>query len=325
MADTRPFALFRVAAGPRIGYGHLRRATVLARALRRSCVLSLRGGAPAPATWAQAPATARSAIALRPRLLVLDDPRAEFALPWVHEARRRGVPTASLHDLGLASLPTDLAIDGSLPRGPRLREARGRLAGVGHAVLDVPRSAPRATRGAAGAPRVLVSFGGGDHRGLLPATIAALCRWLPGAHIIVPAGLGPVPFVLERPGGGRLDLVMAADGLGPLLRRVDLAILGGGLTLYEAAALGVPAIAVPVVAAQRPTVRAFARAGAALAVTDSGGCDDVGRRLARRAHRLWTDEPRRRLMAARGRQTVDGQGAARVARALHVLAGEHRG
>lgn len=322
--DSRPFALFRVAAGPRIGYGHLRRATVLARALRRPCAISVRGGGVVPASWSLAPRDPRAALAVRPRLLVVDDPRAERALPWVREARRRGVPIASLHDLGLGVVPSDLAIDGSL-RSPASRLARRRLAGVDYAVIDVPRQRRRRTQAATAAPlRILVSFGGGDHHQLLTATLEALWRGLPDAHVIVPTGFGADglgDIALRAPSRcGSLEVVTARDGLAPWLCRADLAVLGGGLTLYEAAALGVPAVAVPVVPAQRPTIRAFVRAGAAVTVSSDGGRVALARRIAARAGRLAVDAPARTAMGARGMATVDGRGARRVAAALRTLA-----
>src|SRR5690606_6255368 len=71
----RCYALFRVAAGPRLGFGHLRRATVLAGALDEPCALSVRGAATLRRPWRQAPPGPDAALqTLRPRLLVIDDP-----------------------------------------------------------------------------------------------------------------------------------------------------------------------------------------------------------------------------------------------------------
>ncbi len=329
--DRQLFALFRVAAGARIGYGHLRRATVLARALRRPCAISVRGGGVVPAEWTPAPRNVRAALALGPRLLVVDDPRAGEATPWIREARRRGVPTASLHDLGIAAVPSDLAIDGSLRVTRTPLPAARRLTGVDYAVLDVAVRRRQPRRAKTGRPRVLVSFGGGDHRALLAAAIDALTRSLPHAHLVVPTGLGRA--LPGMPSGSfpwpssttSVEVVTARDGLAPLLARADMAVLGGGLTLYEAAALGVPAIAVPVVPAQRPTIDAFVRAGTAVAVRSGAGHEATARRLAARARQLWDDSQARAHMAARGIATVDGRGAQRVARALLALAEEAHG
>src|SRR4051812_31295635 len=114
-------ALFRIAAGPRLGFGHLVRARALARAL----------GIERPLVSVRGPASARSSATrlrmqvlggtpcalvarVRPEVIVLDDPSAVAARPWCRAAREAGVPVASVHDLGTAFCGSDLAIDGSL-------------------------------------------------------------------------------------------------------------------------------------------------------------------------------------------------------------------
>ena len=61
-------------------------------------------------------------------LLVIDDPSRAAATPWLRAARRAGVPVVSLHDVGIAPLASDLAVDGSLGArrvdGPRRRTPR---------------------------------------------------------------------------------------------------------------------------------------------------------------------------------------------------------
>jgi len=74
-----------------------------------------------------------------------------------------------------------------------------------------------------------------------------------------------------------------------------VAVVGGGVSLYEAAALGVPAVGVPVVPAQTPTVRAFARRGAAVAVPFKAS----GHRAASEVVALLDDPHRRAAMARR--------------------------
>ena len=96
------------------------------------------------------------------------------------------------------------------------------------------------------------------------------------------------------------------------------------MTLYEAALLGVPTVALAVVAAQMPTIRAFERVGASIAA----GCLARGDRAAAERTRakavqaveaLLADEEKRRAMAVQGQQQVDGRGALRVAAALKRL------
>ncbi len=310
--------VFRIAAGPRLGFGHLIRCRAIARALGVMPRVSIRGTA--------ATRRAGAALGLRvidggpglldremPQILVVDDPSAPAARPWVSAARRRGIPVATIHDAGLARVDADLVIDGSVRTAPQADATR--LFGPRYAVID-PRVAAlgagrRPTKGS-----VLVAVGGGAHVfALVPAVVAALARRVPGLDIQVAAGFTPRHRRPALPAGRWL----APGKLGRALASAQVAIVAGGLTAYEACALGVPVVAVSVVPAQQPTVRALARRGAAV---DGGplGTAGAARRVAEHSTRLLAAPAARRRLAANGRRLVDGRGAARVAVALRALA-----
>ncbi len=310
--------VFRIAAGPRLGFGHLIRCRAIARALGVMPRVSIRGTA--------ATRRAGAALGLRvldggpglldretPQVLVVDDPSAKAARPWVSAARRRGIPVATIHDGGLARVDADLVIDGSVRTAPRTDATR--LFGPRYAVID-PRVAAlgagrRPTKG-----HVLVAVGGGAHVfALVPAVVADLARRVPGLHIQVAAGFTPRHRRPALPEGRWL----APGQLGRALAAAQVAIVAGGITAYEACALGVPAVAVSVVPAQQPTVRALARCGAAV---DGGplGAAGASRRVAAHSIRLLAAPAAQRRLAANGRRLVDGRGAARVAVALRALA-----
>jgi spore coat polysaccharide biosynthesis predicted glycosyltransferase SpsG len=107
------------------------------------------------------------------------------------------------------------------------------------------------------------------------------------------------------------------DGLARELAACDVAVVGGGVSLYEACARGVAAVGVPVVVPQRPTVRGFVTAGAALG--DAGRAPDAGQ-VARDVVTLLRQPAMRRALAAQGRKLVDGRGASRVADAIRKRA-----
>src|SRR5262245_31960422 len=119
--------LFRAAAGPRRGFGHLMRCGVIARVLGCGRDLSLRGSASSARAarslgWRLLGERGTAEKILRrfaPTLLVIDDPSTRAAISWVRAARRLGIPVASAHDLGYGHAGADLTIDGSLqlPRG----------------------------------------------------------------------------------------------------------------------------------------------------------------------------------------------------------------
>ncbi len=310
--------VFRIAAGPRLGFGHLVRCRAIARALGVVPRVSIRGTA----------ATRRAAARLgmrvlaggprllgreRPQVLVVDDPSAADARRWVSAARRRGIPVASIDDAGLSRVPADVVIDGSVRTAPSADATR--LFGPRYAVIDPRLAAPGAGRRAR-AGHVVVAVGGGAHVfSLVPAVVAALARRVPGLDIQVAAGFTARQQRPALPAGRWLR----PGDLRRALSRAHLAIVAGGLTAYEACALGVPAVAVSVVPAQQPTVRALARRGAAVDGGPLGSTAAAGR-VAARASRLLASPAAQRRLAANGRRLVDGRGARRVAVALRALA-----
>lgn len=320
------FALLRVAAGPRIGYGHVRRARVLSDALDARCVLSVRGAAgdaETPAACVEDRPDAVLAL-VGPRVLIIDDPSTRHAAAWCAAARRLGVPCVSVHDLGLARVPSDLAIDGSVISPATRWPARRLLRGPRYAVLG-PILMSRPRRHVA---RVLLTLGGGPRPALLQAIVAALRRRWPHLEITCPSWAGNQVVGAEQVAtaetvgpprrGGRLAL----RGLSQAFRDTDAAILGGGVSLYEAVAAGVPSVALAVVKAQRPTVRTFARhrlvrsAGSAEGVAPAR----VAARVVRELSALIEDHDWRRDVRARGPGLIDGQGVRRVALAVRTLA-----
>jgi spore coat polysaccharide biosynthesis predicted glycosyltransferase SpsG len=139
---------------------------------------------------------------------------------------------------------------------------------------------------------------------------------VPGAAIQVAAGFAPKRSPKVEPG---LEWLMVPEALSEAIARADVAIVGGGTSLYEACAAGTPSIAVAVVRAQRPTIEGFVKAGAAL---DGGTLTPpaiAAPRVADLAAHLVASPARRRRMAAAGKKLVDGRGLERVARALRAL------
>jgi spore coat polysaccharide biosynthesis predicted glycosyltransferase SpsG len=314
--------LFHVAAGPRVGFGHLVRCRSLARALGVPARVSVRGSAAtrriaAAAGWSMASSSSRAALAVeRPDVLVVDDPSPACAGAWVRAARRAGVPVATIHDLGLGHVASDLTIDGSVVIGAGARRAH-ELRGPAHMILDPEILAHRRRLPRPPALRVLIALGGGAHVYRLAARIArALAVRVPGVRIRAAAGFSSPRC---RPVLARGQWVGAPDGLAGELAKATVAIVAGGVTLYEACAMGVPAVALAMTHAQRLTVRGIAHHGAAIDAGAPPTGDATIARVADAVAALIFDARRRRNVAAAGRQLVDGRGALRVARHVRAL------
>ena len=320
---TAPKVLFRVACGPRQGFGHLMRAVRLAEGLGVAPIVSIRGpaGAAVAARRLGVRVSTAPLRALRsnpPRLLVVDDPNARTARPWIDAARRRGLPVASIHDLGLGADGADLVIDGSVRATDRTWSAPRQLLGPRYCVLSVAPgvAARRRAERREGRVRVVVSLGGGPRQTLALRVARAISHQLPGARVVVAAGIASAR---SRNPESDIEWVSHPEALRTAMRLADVAIVGGGTSLYECCAAGTPAIAVAVVAAQRPTIEAMARAGAA---RDGGALTPVSSaapRLARLAAELLAQPRERRRLSSRGRRLVDGRGVVRVAAALTAL------
>jgi spore coat polysaccharide biosynthesis predicted glycosyltransferase SpsG len=123
----------------------------------------------------------------------------------------------------------------------------------------------------------------------------------------------------------------AGPGFHDLLASSDLAIIAGGISLYEAAFLGIPAIVVPIAAHQLATAHKLAKAGtcvvaaapasdlAHLPLLDPAAFRTVGMQL----HELLADTNRRQMMSQAGQELLDGRGLMRTAAAILEMSGVH--
>jgi spore coat polysaccharide biosynthesis predicted glycosyltransferase SpsG len=94
--------------------------------------------------------------------------------------------------------------------------------------------------------------------------------------------------------------------------------VAGGLTLYEACALGTPVVAVPVVPGQRPALAAAASAGAVVRVAARYE-HHVPVEVAAAVTAVISTPALASGLGRRARRLVDGQGSVRVAARLRVL------
>ena len=309
--------LFRVAAGSRLGFGHLMRARSLARCLSARVVFSVRGGKAARhAARALGCKLATRSTRLRTAdLTVVDDPSPRHSRLWTTRARRLGVPCVSVHD-GRPSGNADLRIVGSLGAGrPRSRGAA--LVGPRFYLLDsrVVRLRNRAFRTRI-RHRVLIALGGGRHVWSIAQPLVDEVRARNRrASVVVAPGFSPG----RRPSLRGARWLTTPTRLVTALSQSDVAVVAGGVTLYEACALGVPSVALAVVPAQHRAIREFARRGAVLDAAAGPRGKTLSARAARSVAQLLAQEERRAAIAARARQLVDGRGAERSAAAIHAL------
>lgn len=154
--------------------------------------------------------------------------------------------------------------------------------------------------------RVLVTTGAGDPGGLGAFLAGAARDAIPEARVTLVRG--PYAAVAAVEG---VDVVEAPDSLLPLLLEHDLVITAAGQTMLEAAATGVPCVAVPLVENQEQQAARLAALGAVRTASPE--------QAVAAAADLASHSDSRRQLAARAQATVDGYGALRVAFAIARL------
>ena len=326
-----PRVLFRVDGGAGLGMGHVYRSLAIADALRggsradiaflmsadhaEGIVTVSRSGYPVRVVGDGKLETFLEHIRdFAPAILVNDRPTLEA--DYLHALSHLGATTVNLVDA-----PEDLEttehyehVIVSVMRH-ELETPEGFYEGPEYAILrEQFRDRVKEIRKE---PRmVLLTFGGSDPQGLTLKAARALEKLGPEIDLVAVAGPA-FSSLSELEGlagslGRRLRVINEAGGhISELMLEADLVIGSGGMTVYEIAALGTPGIVLAQNAREDRRMREFARYGTVEYLGLGPEVDDS--LLASSVEALLVDVERRREMSRRGRELVDGLGAARAA------------
>lgn len=299
---TKPVVL-AADAHPGAGLGHLSRSSALA------CALAARG------------VPVRTLALGAQEAIEMDGLRWEpAASPWVADSAATVLDSYEIAEVARVELAaagrlvefddagTDIA--GALAIGPLSTDANHtrRVAGPSFACLRRAVWGVRAPRPGGELRRVLVTTGGADPTGEAVSYAAGVRAALPDAVAVAwvrPDGAG------EPPAG--VTPVDLSPSLASEMLASDLVVCGGGLTMVEAAALGIPCVALVLVENQRPGRDRLVAAGAVAPADDLDALGLVVGRLA-------TSPDERCNLAGRAAALVDGFGAFRVAARVADLA-----
>lgn len=164
--------------------------------------------------------------------------------------------------------------------------------------------------------RVVVSFGGVDAQGYSLRAVEALRAGIGASaviDVIVGGGSPQLLRLCERAArDAALNIHVDARNIAELMRQADLAVISAGVTAWECAALGIPAIATPIVPNQSEVARGLEDIPCALTASVAQFDTDVARCVGV----LSGQRGLRAAFARNARATVDGRGASRVARAV---------
>jgi spore coat polysaccharide biosynthesis protein SpsF len=335
LGNPSGLAMLRCDGGGTLGYGHVKRCLALGRALRDhegfGVVFALNGNDSAATVlreaefetvilpqFGQANALTVMVEERRPDILVCDA-RQNLTQQCLARLSSRVPVTALLDDSSERRFAATHAYFPPLPQVQTLPwntttcEAR---IGWEWSVLgfDPARYLTR-RKDETEAPRIVVSMGGSDPFDLTRLVARALSRIAPpltARFVIGPGFRGAAGLVrtLESM-SPNFQPVEGVSDLGAEFAQADLAVVTFGVTAYELAALGVPALYLAISEDHMLSASAFESAGIGqtLGLARKVRVDDI----TRTTWQLLKDDIRRRDMRAAGLNTIDGRGAERIA------------
>ncbi|HWY61168.1 MAG TPA: NTP transferase domain-containing protein [Rhizomicrobium sp.] len=161
--------------------------------------------------------------------------------------------------------------------------------------------------------RIAISMGGADPLNLTATALEALDLIKPSFQadfVIGPAFADPKTLIgrIEKAGPNFHALTNVSDLVG-LFANADLALIAFGVTAYEVAALGVPAIYLPISQDHLRSASAFVSAGLGLALPEAASAYAIAAAVSS----LMEDDARRRDMHLTGPKLITGGGAAKIA------------
>ena len=323
-------ALIRCDGGGKFGYGHVKRMVALARALRDyesiAVHFALNGSEDAAVpirragfdvTMLGAGASLESLIeAKKPNILLLDG-REGPSREELEKLKRGIAVTAVIDDGHERRLACDYAYYPPVPGALGLDWTGSRTLprmGWEWAVLGLNPNIVR-KHVPASRPTVLVSMGGSDPHGLTMRMAMALAgldsvyrvRFVVGTGMKNAETVARGLVTLKK----NYETVEGADDLSVEYASADVAVCAFGVTAYELAACGIPAIYLGLTQDHAFSASAFAQAGMgiSLGVADKVSDDEILHSV----ERLLNNSAARRDMRKQGLSLLDGQGAARIA------------
>lgn len=324
--------LIRCDGGGDLGFGHVKRSLALARQFRDAHgfgvafamaasssaeTLATAEGFPVhvwPDDESEAAWLSQTIAQLRP-LTVVFDTRLASGAAAVRAAKRAGCLTAVIDDASERRLEADLAFYPPVPQASRL-EWRGaltqRFIGWDWAVLGAPPS-PYRPRSADAPLNVFVAMGGSDPLAQTVPAVRALSRVLGTHRVSVAVGQGfahreeTIRSLRQLP--GPMTILDGVEDLRPAMADADMAIAMFGVTAYELAAHGVPALYLTLSDDHAASARAFEDAGMGR-IVGRAGCGEAS--IAEAVRGLLSDARHRGDMAASALRTIDGRGAERI-------------
>jgi UDP-2,4-diacetamido-2,4,6-trideoxy-beta-L-altropyranose hydrolase len=177
---------------------------------------------------------------------------------------------------------------------------------------------PLGEREKSATPHVLVTLGGSDLENITRAVVEALQRIEPTRYTatVVVGGANPHLAELEQrvSQSSNIELRVNVTEMPEMMRRADMAISGGGSTMWELCFMGISSIAIELADNQRKIVDTLDERSAAIGIRWQDVIEIAP--LVSLVNRLLSDSTLRQRMSATAQQIIDGKGAARIIQAM---------
>ncbi len=327
-------ALIRCDGGGEFGYGHVKRMIALARALRDregiGAVFAVHGSEdaliPVRRAGFEAEPVRDQAAPLRnlvrdrnPDILLLDC-RTGPSAPELAQLSKSVCVTAVVDDASERRLAADFAYYPPVPQAERLGWEGGRCApriGWEWSILGTAQTSPQ-PKPVSPRPTLLVAMGGSDPRGLTLRAARALARLDPifRARFVIGPGVADREKIASTvvKMKSNFETIEGAHDLANEYASADFALAAFGVTAYELASFGVPALYLCLTEDHALSASAFEYGGMGISLGVADKTSDV--QIGRSVWSLLNDPARRREMRMAGLTTIGGEGASRVARDL---------
>jgi UDP-2,4-diacetamido-2,4,6-trideoxy-beta-L-altropyranose hydrolase len=167
--------------------------------------------------------------------------------------------------------------------------------------------------------RILLTFGGGDDKGLTVFTLEATKSLNPDIErVIMVSAANPriadIKNWMRNNSNIATNLLVDEKEIAKTMVEADIAITAGGTTTFETAAMGLPTLIIQIANNQKRNAQAWHKKGVAI---DLGTIDALDRQtLAEQTVKLINDAKLRERMSSLGRHLIDCVGAHRVARVI---------
>jgi len=225
-----------------------------------------------------------------------------------------------IHDMGLGYLRGDIIVDGSVVENKEVPSCRV-VQGPEYMILDSSFRKIRSDISKKTGTGNIISIctGGGVANDLIPRILVPLSE-IHNVNLRLIAG--PCYSDTEINEFERIlplgsELIQTTTQMARYLAESSVALVGGGVSLYESLCVGTPTAAVSLNTHQKRTVKEFERRGA---VINLGLLKNLSKqKIKHEITKILHDKQKTGAMIEIGKRLVDGEGAARVSELLHGL------